>query len=161
MTKARPAGRWIPWAFVAFFLVVFAANGTMIAVALGTWTGLKTHHAYEEGLAYNEHLAAREAQNELGWQVAIALAPIEGGDLELKASLVGPSGAPLFADEVRAEVLRPTLEGHDLTVILEDRGKGRYGRRITLPLPGQWDVRLHVTKGTDLHVSRRRFVIEP
>ena len=33
-------GRWIPWLFVAFFAVVFTANGLLIAFALESYTGL-------------------------------------------------------------------------------------------------------------------------
>ena len=59
MTDLRRTGRdtWIPWAFVGFFLVVFAVNGAMMTIAFKTWTGLDTENAYQEGLAYNDRLA--------------------------------------------------------------------------------------------------------
>ena len=34
--------RWIPWAFVAFFGVVLAANAVLIVIAITTWPGLET-----------------------------------------------------------------------------------------------------------------------
>ena len=151
----------IPWLFVGFFLTVFAANGAMIAVALSTWTGLETDTAYEDGLAYNDRLSEREAQKALGWQVAMALEPASDGAAELKVRLRGPSGKALYADEVRASFKRPTVEGHDFEVSLEDRGAGLYGREVVLPLPGQWDVELQVTKGDDRHSSRRRVMLKP
>ncbi|MDJ0942345.1 MAG: FixH family protein [Kiloniellales bacterium] len=151
----------IPWIFVGFFLVVFAANGAMIAVALSTWTGLETDSAYQDGLAYNDRLAERAAQEALGWRVALALEPAGGTAAELRVRLLGPSGEALYADEVRARFKRPTLEGHDFAVTLENRGAGLYGRQVTLPLPGQWDVELTVTKDGDRHSSRRRVTLQP
>ncbi len=146
----------IPWIFVGFFLAVFAANGAMIAAALSTWTGLETDTAYEDGLAYNDRLSEREAQKALGWRVALALEPTGDGAAELRVRLQGPSGEALYADQVRASFKRPTVEGHDFELSLEERGAGLYGREVILPLPGQWDIELNVTKGDDLHTSRRR-----
>jgi nitrogen fixation protein FixH len=45
MPAARRS-RWIPWAFVAFFGVVLAANAIMIVIAITTWPGLQTQQAY-------------------------------------------------------------------------------------------------------------------
>ena len=159
--RSAAAGSKIPWIFIGFFLTIFIANGAMVTVALSTWTGLETRSAYLDGLAYNDRIAEREAQAALGWQVALALEPAEGGQAELRVRLLGPSGEPLYADEVRARFKRPTLEGHDFAVTLDDRGAGRYGRRVTLPLPGQWDVALSVTKGDDRHDSSRRVMLRP
>ncbi len=159
-SAAKPHSK-IPWIFVGFFLAVFAANGAMIAVALSTWTGLETDTAYEDGLAYNGRLAERAAQKALGWQVALALEEAVGGEAELRIRLRGPNGEALYADEVRARFKRPTSEGHDFEVTLEDRGAGLYGREVTLPLPGQWDIEVNVTKGDDRHSSRRRVMLRP
>ena len=154
-------GSKIPWIFVGFFLTVFLANGAMITVALSTWTGLETDSAYEDGLAYNDRIAEREAQAALGWQVALALEPAAAGQADLRVRLLGPSGEALYADEVKARFKRPTVEGHDFAVTLEDRGAGLYGRSVALPLPGQWDVELSITKGDDSHSSRRRVMFRP
>ncbi len=66
----------------------------------------------------------------------------------------------LYADQVRASFKRPTVEGHDFELSLEERGAGLYGREVILPLPGQWDIELNVTKGDDLHTSRRRVMFQ-
>ena len=158
--SAKPRSK-IPWIFFGFFLTVFAANGTMIAFAVSTWTGLETGSAYKDGLAYNDRLDERAAQAALGWQTALALEPRGGGAAELTVRLLGPGGEALHADEVRARFKRPTMEGHDFEVALENRGAGLYGSRVSLPLPGQWDVLLKVTKGDDQHSSRRRVMLQP
>ena len=62
MNAAMPAagarGRWIPWLFVGFLVVVAAVNGVMIWYALSSWTGLAANQAYDNGLTYNQNLAA-------------------------------------------------------------------------------------------------------
>ena len=103
----------------------------------------------------------REAQAALGWQVALALEPAADGRTELRVRLLGPSGEALYADQVQARFKRPTREGHDFAVTLEDRGAGLYGRQVTLPLPGQWDVELSILKGDDRHSSSRRVMFRP
>ena len=58
--------RWIPWAIVACFAVVFAVNGGFVYFALSSWPGLTVDHAYSDGLAYNTVIdeAAKEAKLE-------------------------------------------------------------------------------------------------
>jgi nitrogen fixation protein FixH len=139
------SGSWIPWLFVAFFAVVFAANGVLIYLAVDTWTGIETENHYDRGLAYNQDLAGARAQAELGWQVDIALTPLtpaSAGDprAELAVTLRDRDGRALADGELRARFIRPTHAGVDSEVVLRNLGGGRYGGEVAVPLPGQWDV---------------------
>ena len=161
MKRLAFQGSAIPLLFVAFFAVVFLANGIMIAVAFRSWTGLETDNAYEKGLAYNNALNARAQESTLGWRVAASLEPAGPGQAQLRVRILGRRGEAIYPDEVRAEFVRPTLVGHDFTVSLENEGSGQYARQLSLPLSGLWDVRISVTKGSDVHNSSRRFVVRP
>lgn len=160
-SAAPPKRSKIPWIFFGFFAAIFLANGIMIAVALGTWTGLETDSAYRDGLAYNERLAEREAQRALGWRVAMTLKRLAEGEAELQVRLTGAAGETLYADEIEAVFWRPTLEGHDQALKLRHLGAGLYGSKVVLPLPGQWQVKLSVLRGDKRHESQRRVVYEP
>jgi nitrogen fixation protein FixH len=143
--ERRSRDRWIPWAFVAFFLVVVAANGVMVYLAQDTWTGVVTENHYEKGLAYNEALARARAQDALGWQVDVAFTPAEHsppGDprAHVVVTMRDRDGRPLADGEVRARFVRPTHEGFDAEVALTHLGNGRYGADVSLALPGQWDM---------------------
>jgi len=46
---------------------------------------------------------------------------------------------------VTARFVRPTHEGHDFEIALEDLGRGCYAGVARAPLPGQWDVRIFVS----------------
>ena len=41
----RRRGSWIPWLFVAFFVLIIAVNGVMVWFALECWTGLASNQA--------------------------------------------------------------------------------------------------------------------
>jgi nitrogen fixation protein FixH len=163
MAGARPRGWWYPWIFVAGMAVVVAVNGVMIYYAVSTFTGLETRGHYEKGLAYNRDLAAARAQAALGWQVDFAAtpeAPAAAGSVErrlrLEVAFRDREGRSLDALEVRALGLRPVQEGLDREMPLAFLGQGRYGATLALPLPGQWEIRVHAFLGEAVyqHVER-------
>lgn len=166
MTKQRQKGPrqkgwWIPWTFVGFFGVVLLANGIMAAVAFSTWTGLKTSSAYQDGLAYNETLAKRTIQADLGWRVAVAVEQPSEGRARIAVEISDRDGQPILADRVRALLVRPTHSGFDQEAALEIAGEGRYEAQLALLLAGQWDVRLTVSRGRDIFETHRRIMVGP
>jgi nitrogen fixation protein FixH len=142
--KPRQPGWYIPWLFVLGFLVVFAANGTLIHFAYSSWTGLTTEHAYDEGVAYNRTLAAQRAQERLGWQVKLDFAGTQAGGGRIALALADREGRPLDGAEVTATLVRPTSGGHDHSARLEAAGPGQYQAAMALDLPGNWDLRLEI-----------------
>jgi nitrogen fixation protein FixH len=153
-------GRWIPWAFVGAFAVVAAANGIFVWLAFDSFPGLETEGAYEKGLAYDSTLVAAGKQRELGWQASIshetAISAAGGLDLTLTVALSDRAGAPIAGLAVRALLWRPTAEGFDVPADLHEMAPGRYVAALTLPLPGQWDVRLIADgSGTSWQTSQR------
>lgn len=142
----RGCDRWIPWAFVAFFAVVFAANGALVAFAYRSWTGLTTTDAYAKGLAYNHTLADARAQRALGWQLELAVRTPAAGPAEIVVRLRDREGGGIEGAEVSLDAARPTQAGYDRTARLVERGDGRYDARLRFPLPGVWDLSLHVER---------------
>jgi nitrogen fixation protein FixH len=138
-----PAGRWIPWVFVGLFGIVLIANGTMITVAISTFTGMETTSPYKKGINYNERLAAAAAQDALGWQASLS-AENAGDDGETAISLMleDGSGAPIVAADVTARIDRPLQDGFEQVITLEEFGGGRYVAAVSLPLKGQWEVQV-------------------
>jgi nitrogen fixation protein FixH len=153
------SGRWIPWAFVGGFAVVFAANAAMVAFAVGSWTGMETEDAWRNGIAYNRALEAARAQEALGWQVSLRFAPTAPLAGRLEAVLLDRDGAPLDDAMVSASLVRPLGEGHDREVVLQAEGGGRYVARIELPLAGQWEARLAASGPAGSHRLDARFVV--
>jgi nitrogen fixation protein FixH len=159
--SAEVPGRWIPWAFVAFFGVVFAVNATMIAIAFTTWTGLTTERSYQRGLDYNRALEAAAAQEALGWRVDFAFIQGQGAHAVVEVGLENRHRDLLEAADVEARFLRPTHAGHDVTVVLPHYRDGRYRAEVELPFAGQWDVHVTASSGGDVYRLSRRVFLRP
>ena len=163
MSKARQPGWWYPWIFVGGMLVVIAVNGVLATLAIGTWPGLETEDHYRKGLAYNQTLAAVKAQEQRGWRMDLAFAPEPAADGrrrgDLAVTFVGKDGRPLGNLDAEAVLRRPTREGVDVAVDLENRGGGVYGTTVSLPLPGQWEAHIHAHRGGDNYQESRRLSV--
>ncbi|MEI6559934.1 MAG: FixH family protein [Rhodospirillaceae bacterium] len=146
--RPRQPGWYIPWLLAAPFLVVFAANGTLVHYALSSFSGLTSEHASDEGAHYNLALAAAKAQADRGWQVKVTFTSAGGLRGRLDLDLRDRAGQPLTGAEVSVGFVRPTKSGADSRTRLVEDGGGRYGAEVVVPLPGVWDLRLEVTHAT-------------
>jgi nitrogen fixation protein FixH len=153
--------RWIPWAFVGFFLVVFAVNGALVWFALSSWTGLEADNSYERGLIYNRALEAEKEQAALGWHAGFSFAQTGARRGMLELSLQDRDGADLRGAKVDALLVRPTREGFDFDLALTEREPGRYLAEVELPLPGQWEVRLAARAGGEVYRLSPRIYVKP
>ena len=159
--RARNDG-WIPWTFFAFFGVVVLVNGTMIWIAISTWTGISGENAnsYRQGLTYNDRLADVRAQDALGWTADLLFERGDPAQGRLSLVIADDDEAPLHNAQVTASLLRPTHPGHDFAVpLLSTEAPGTYSAEIAFPLPGQWDLRVTAEheQGT-YRLSQRLFV---
>ncbi|MBX6322027.1 MAG: FixH family protein, partial [Rhodospirillaceae bacterium] len=92
--------RWIPWTFVAAFLVLIAVNGILVVRAVESWPGVESANAYEEGLAYNRTLEEARRQKALGWRYAFAFTPAGERAGRIEVSLYDRDGAALSQAKV-------------------------------------------------------------
>ncbi len=153
-------GRHVFLMFVLFFGVVFAVNGYMLRVAVGTFSGVQTETPYKMGLAYNTRIAAARKQDDLGWKVEARLIRAEDGAATVVLSAADREGRPLsgLAGEVRLQ--RPADKRQDRSVSLQPTGTGRYGAELTGVAPGQWDVVVLLDeKGETVFESTSRIVL--
>ena len=157
--ESRPGDRYIPWLFVAFFGVVFIANGALIAVALESFTGLSTERAYEKGLAYNRTLAEAAAQEKLGWVLDADATALKRGAGRLAVSLRGSDGAALTGARVEARFIRPTVSGVDAETRLRETAAGFYEAEPGLPLAGQWDMVVIASHDGASYQTTRRILV--
>ncbi|WP_200339675.1 FixH family protein [Rhodovibrio sodomensis] len=147
---------WIPSCFFGMFLVIFAANATMIGVGMSSWRGLVTTDAYDKGVAYQQAIEAEQQEQALGWSVDLSVDHPQPKRADLLVSVTDAQGRPVDADTVRVGLVRPTQAGYDSTHTLTALGGGRFAKRVQLPLKGLWELRIEAEKGADaLRVSRR------
>ena len=122
--ESKPIDRWLPWLIVPFFLVVFIANGIMVYVGATTWTGLETKQYYIKGLDYNETLQEEARQKALGWTAGLSVEPKERNTVRLDFSLLDRRNLAIAGADVSARLVRPTSEGHDVEIHMDDFGSG-------------------------------------
>ena len=130
-------GRHVLFCFLAFFGLVALVNAVFVTLALTSFSGVETEDAYRRGLAYNETLAAAQAQKDRAWQVSL-----EQQDGQLLAAFANGDGQPLDGLRVLATIGRPANDTEDRTVTLEAQGAGRYqaGLGLSEDDKGQWQV---------------------
>jgi nitrogen fixation protein FixH len=126
--------------FVGGFLILFAVTGNFVRLALTTFPGLVTTNAYERGLAYDDVIAAEQAQAEQGWQMQI-LAPEFSGDGQIAAiTLADRNGEALSGGTVIMMAERMTRYAQQVRIQLTDVGEGRYEAPMEFPISGRWFV---------------------
>jgi len=157
--RARPPGWWIPWTFVAGFLVVVGVNGVMIWFAATSWTGLVTDRPYDRGLDYNRNLEAAAAMAALGWQVKLVAATRTDGTREFVLEAREESGEPLAGLVIEGKLERPVHEGADRELVFAPVGPGLYRAVLDALPPGQWQAHLRLTRGAQRFVLSERLVL--
>lgn len=140
--------RWIPLAFTGFFIALAALEGNFIVIAYRSFSGVVTDEPYATGLGYNEIIAAREAEQRLGWTVDSRFSSQGSLGGTLHVSLRDAAGAPLAAGlKITAE--RLTRFPQVLPVDMTETAPGEWDGGVALPLAGRWSLRLIVTAGAD------------
>lgn len=150
----RPPLFWVPWAFVAAFVVVIAVNGVLIAFATRTFSGLVVEKPYLKGLAYEATLRQEAAQAALGWTTTTAFR--DGSEIAVR--YLDRAGRPLAGLAVEALIESPLRPEPDSRVGLAYRGDGWYRARVEFAHPGQREAAVTAMIGATRHEIRFRFV---
>ena len=151
---AKKTDRYIPYYFVAFFLVIFIVLGTFTYLALSTHRGVVTDNAYQKGLEYNQTIASEEAQKLLGWSSTIQL-----DSDTLIFALSDANGNSIKGAKVIAYASRPTQAGHDIQVVLTPKG-ANYTSQLNLPFKGQWDIKVLATWKQQPYQTSKRIILK-
>ncbi len=148
--------RYIPWLFVLGFTIVVAVNGAMVWLAIGSFSGLYASKPRDQGLRYNEVVAAQEKRDALGWRIDAAWRP-ERDRLEL--ALSDGAGQPLTGARVTVELVRPAEKMTPIGVAMTATEGGRHAGHVALPARGNWDVDIVVERdGARFAQTRRMFL---
>jgi nitrogen fixation protein FixH len=147
---------YIPWLFVAAFAVVIAVNGIMIWFAIGSFSGLYTQGAREQGLHYNAVVAEQKARDALGWNVD---ASWNDRAHRLEVALRHADGSALSGASVDVALVRPAEKREPFAVAMRETADGRYAGEVALPARGNWDLEIEVAAdGHRFGFTRRMFL---
>ncbi|MBI3114019.1 MAG: FixH family protein [Rhodospirillales bacterium] len=128
-------GRMVLVGMLAFFGVVFAANGALVFFALETWPGLAAGRAYDTGLRYNQVLETARHQKALGWLSTLSL---DAAGETVVVRIAAPDGTPVEGLRTRITFRRPIGDEQERIATLAERTPGTYAGAAALPLAGRW-----------------------
>ncbi|MGL5116458.1 MAG: FixH family protein [Beijerinckiaceae bacterium] len=150
-------GRFVLFALIAFFGVVFAVNATMMAIALTTMPGLDVRNGYVASQAMNGAYAAMRAQTDRGWSVDAALRRAGDGAV-LKVEIRDRDGAPVAGLDVTATLAHPALVKADRSAPLPEAAPGIYAGTIDSVKAGSWTLGIAALQGGQPIFSSRNRV---
>lgn len=124
---------------LGFFGVMFAVNGVFLYHAITSFPGEDVKKSYVQGLNYNQTLAARAAQSELGW---VAEAGLRNDQLVFRLSDAG--GAPVRGQLVIGELRRRATQDQDRQLVFSAASGGEYIAATSGLGAGQWQAQIRV-----------------
>jgi nitrogen fixation protein FixH len=127
--------------FAAFFAFMFVVNGIFLWTVITTFPGEDVEKSYLAGLDYNDELARRTRQKDLGWTAEIGLAG-EGAGLQVRARLNARDRSALAASGVQLDMHHPTNRNLDRVLELQPAGDGAYVASAVDVPAGYWKTRL-------------------
>ncbi len=151
--------RWIPASFVAFFIFLTGVEIVLITLSVKSFTGLSEADPYRRGLAYNEAIAARQKDRDLGWRIAVEFEP--AGDLRgvVKVAARDATGAELGGVRIKGTA----EQGGKTPVPIAFGGleSGSAEGTLSVDAPGRWFLRIQI-EGDGASIERKREIfVEP
>lgn len=121
---------------LGFFGLVFAVNGYFLVKALATHGGVVAVEPYRKGLAYNQRIAASDAQAALGWRDEVKIA----SDGSVTIAIADRDGRPVSSLVVSAGISRPSTSADERALDAAETVAGTYTARTAALADGTWIV---------------------
>lgn len=125
-----------------FFGIIFAVNIAFTVFAVNTFPGEQVKKSYVQGLNYNQSLADRKRQAELGWRAEIGFETQADGNAILVSNWFDKTDQALVQLDVQAKIIRPASEENMQEVILSGDGPGRYAKTLSELTEGVWHIEI-------------------
>ena len=154
--KGKLTGRHVLIMVIAFFGVMLAANVIFIRAAVTTYPGVTEDKSYIHGVKYNDTLAERAAQAELGWAAEVTEVTREGEAGRIVIRMAKDHTA-LTSLSIEGALKRPASADADQPLAFKPLGEGLYGAEVAAFAPGVWDMTLRAENslGEALDVEAR------
>lgn len=153
-TPSQAGWRLTGWHVLAivtgFFAIVIGLDAWFATLAYRTFPGQVSDTPYEDGVAFNRHLAQEAAQARLGWTAAAAADPGR-----VRVELRGAGGAPLPGLALTGRLERPATEAGRIDLAFREVAPGRY-EAPARGTSGAWDLSLRAAAADGRSLEARR-----
>jgi nitrogen fixation protein FixH len=140
-------GKHVLAMLVVFFGIIISVSIVFTTLAVKSFRGEDIKQSYRQGVDYNQTLATRAAQNELGWQAATNVIGA-ANDRALIIQINGPSDQSLHELDVTGRLRHPVDSTLDHPLEFTSLENGR-ARADLSGLYGQWTVQAIASNGED------------
>jgi len=134
-TERELTGRHVLFILLAFFGIMLAVNVYFTVAAVKTFRGEDVPRSYRQGLEYNETIAARGLQNEIGWTVRV-----NHTDTDIILLFQDDTGRALNDLTIQAKLRHPVDTDQDRIVEFSSKGGGRYAAHQIETINGRWSL---------------------
>ena len=134
-----------------------AANVWLMRIATGDPSFAVEENYYQRGVHWDDEMAQRARNTELGWHLLATLSPIEHGrgaglSVFLNDSLV----APIDNASVVVWAVHMARASQPVEVTLRSSAPGEYAARVPIERAGLWELRIDVHRGPDRFTATER-----
>jgi nitrogen fixation protein FixH len=162
LTTAGEGRSWWPTALVVALAVQAALVLAMVTISSRDPSFAVEADYYGEAVRWDEHAAARDASNALGWSGALELSPrAPGGERAVVLVLTNRYGDAVVGAQPRIVAFHQARAA-DRTLIeltpLEGR-RGTYSAPAPLEREGLWELRLEARRGADTFLARYQLTV--
>ena len=152
----KPGMGW-PIGVIVILAASMAANILMMRIANDDPSFAVEPDYYRKAVLYDSTLAQTHRNLDLGWGVqAFADSIARGRPTRLRVVLRNERAQPLLGAVVHATVLFNARANDLATATLDDEGAGVYSAAFPINTPGEWEVRVNVTRDTSHFTSSTR-----
>ena len=127
-------------ALLAFFGVTIGVNIVFATFAIRSYPGEDRQSPYQQGLHYNDAIAARAAQARLGWRLTPSFAAAKDGAI-LVVTAVDSTGKALTNVQLQGTLRRPMADKYDTPLRFTTSGAGVFRAALPNLAPGLWEFR--------------------
>ncbi|MEO1039096.1 MAG: FixH family protein [Pseudomonadota bacterium] len=142
-------GKHVLFTMIGFFTVIITVNIVFITLAVNTFSGEEVERSYMQGLAYNEVIAERRAQDELGWT-----ASVNQSEGRILIAVSNAEGDPVQALRLEGLLRHPTQMDYDRTLSFSEIRAGVYAAPYGAPFEGRWRVTVAAQGDTPFVLER-------
>ncbi len=158
--KGKLTGRHVLIMVIAFFGVMLVANVIFIRAAVNTFPGVSEEKSYFQGLHYNDTLAERAAQSQLGWAAEVMEVARNGEGGRIVIRMVKDDTA-LTSLVLTGVLKRPAHSTEDQALAFNPLGEGLYEAEVAAFGPGAWDMVLRAENNLGETLDAEARIIAP
>jgi nitrogen fixation protein FixH len=149
-------------AVVIILGLTVAANVWLITVASHDPSFAVEENYYQRGVRWDDELAQRARNVELGWRLDASVSPTRAGrGSDLSISLNDSTLSPIAGASVVVVAVHLARAGQPVSITMVPGAPGHYEAHAPIERTGLWELRFDVHRGADRFTATERLDVRP